>query len=461
MVAAPVSPLERQQLESLRAARATYWHRTRFELVGRRGRAPRRHARCSTSAPAPACSATGWPTERPELRYRFEETVAGAARPLVARFGAAAEVDPHAPIPAGTLVVMLDVLEHIEDDAAALAGAARPDGARRRRSSSPCRRCSGRSRRGTPSSATTAATPAAGCATTSTAAGFDVRLGRATCSPSCSRCCVARRLRRAPREQVDFPELSPAGRRRRPRGRARRRRRPAGCGRSARPWWPSPPADRDRGDALATPAARLWVVCPMLRDTESYLRLHDEVIDACRGDGWTGELRFVVVDDSAGTDHEVAQLAAHPDVTVLTPPFGLGHQRAIVYGLRYITPDVGADDVVVTMDSDGEDQPADLPRLVDELRDERRRARPRPAHEAVRAARVPGHVRLLPARVPRAHRAHDPLRQLRRPARRRRSSRPSTTRASTSATRRRCSPCAARRRRCRAPAGRASPARRA
>ena len=31
----------------------------------------------------------------------------------------------------------------------------------------------------------------------------------------------------------------------------------------------------------AAPGPRLWVVCPMLRDTESYLRLHDEVLDAC------------------------------------------------------------------------------------------------------------------------------------------------------------------------------------
>ena len=118
---------------------------------------------------------------------------------------------------------------------------------------------------------------------------------------------------------------------------------------------------------VATAERRLWVVCPMLRDTESYLRLHEEAIAACRADGWGGELRFVVVDDSAGTDHEVAQLAAHPDVTVLTPPFGLGHQRAIVYGLRSIAADVAPDDVVVTMDSDGEDQPKDLPRLVDTL----------------------------------------------------------------------------------------------
>jgi polyisoprenyl-phosphate glycosyltransferase len=113
---------------------------------------------------------------------------------------------------------------------------------------------------------------------------------------------------------------------------------------------------------------QLWVVSPMLRDTESYLQLHTEVTAAWRRDGRHERIRFVVVDDSAGTDHEVAQLAALPDVTVLTAPFSLGHQRAIVYGLRYIAPDVAPDDVVVTMDSDGEDKPGDLPRLVAELR---------------------------------------------------------------------------------------------
>jgi hypothetical protein len=107
----------------------------------------------------------------------------------------------------------------------------------------------------------------------------------------------------------------------------------------------------------------------MLRDTESYLRLRREVVAACAGDARHGAPRFVVVDDSAGTDRDVAELRASPDVTVLTPPFNLGHQRAIVFGLRFLAPHVRSDDLVVTMDSDGEDQPADLPRLVERLDD--------------------------------------------------------------------------------------------
>jgi glycosyltransferase involved in cell wall biosynthesis len=110
----------------------------------------------------------------------------------------------------------------------------------------------------------------------------------------------------------------------------------------------------------------IWIVSPMLHDTESYVRLRDEVRAAVAA---TGTLRFLVVDDSAGTDAEVATLRTFDDVEVLTPPFNLGHQRAIVYGLRHLAPSLHDDDVVITMDSDGEDQPADVPRLLAALHD--------------------------------------------------------------------------------------------
>lgn len=113
----------------------------------------------------------------------------------------------------------------------------------------------------------------------------------------------------------------------------------------------------------------LWVVSPMLHDTASFARVREEVRAACAESGWAEPIRFVVVDDSAGSDREVDQLREHDDVDVLTPPFNLGHQRAIVFGLRRIANDVADDDIVVTMDSDGEDQPSDVPRLVAAMTD--------------------------------------------------------------------------------------------
>ena len=112
-----------------------------------------------------------------------------------------------------------------------------------------------------------------------------------------------------------------------------------------------------------------WVVSPMLRDTESFLQLRDEVAAACVADGRDLVLRHLVIDDSAGTDPDVNVLGGLEDVDVLTPPFNLGHQRAIVYGLRSLVPRLSPDDLVVTMDSDGEDRPADVPRLLGALDD--------------------------------------------------------------------------------------------
>ncbi|MBI4884576.1 MAG: glycosyltransferase [Actinobacteria bacterium] len=111
----------------------------------------------------------------------------------------------------------------------------------------------------------------------------------------------------------------------------------------------------------------IWIVSPMLHDTVSFLRLRTEVLAAIQAGDDRRPVRFLVVDDSAGTDPEVVQLRDLTDVSVLTPSFNLGHQRAIVYGLRYLSTSVDDEDMVVTMDSDGEDQPADVVRLLTEL----------------------------------------------------------------------------------------------
>lgn len=108
---------------------------------------------------------------------------------------------------------------------------------------------------------------------------------------------------------------------------------------------------------------RCWIVTPVLRDVESFHRLRAEIT----GSLGEGSPRYLVVDDSAGTDPEMATLTGLDDVEVLTPPFNLGHQRAIVLGLRTIAGRLQPDDLVVTMDADGEDQPQDVRRLVDAL----------------------------------------------------------------------------------------------
>lgn len=59
-------------------------------------------------------------------------------------------------------------------------------------------------------------------------------------------------------------------------------------------------------------------------------------------------------------------LDAITEIRVLTLRRNLGHQRALAVGLSYVQERVPCDAVVV-MDADGEDDPADVPRLVAEL----------------------------------------------------------------------------------------------
>ncbi len=111
-----------------------------------------------------------------------------------------------------------------------------------------------------------------------------------------------------------------------------------------------------------------WIVTPVYRDVSSFELLRERLREVLGADA--AGARFVVIDDTAGQDEEIERLAPLGDVTVLRPPFNLGHQRAIVYALRKVMPRVGDDDAIVTLDADGEDQPSDLPRLLAPLRGE-------------------------------------------------------------------------------------------
>lgn len=110
----------------------------------------------------------------------------------------------------------------------------------------------------------------------------------------------------------------------------------------------------------------LWFVAPVYHDSESFLLLRSRLIDAAGqvGDGCLRPVRFLVVDDSAGSDPDLARVHDLPDTTIVRSPFNLGHQRAIVYGLRTLLPALADSDIVVTLDSDGQDRPEDLPRML-------------------------------------------------------------------------------------------------
>jgi polyisoprenyl-phosphate glycosyltransferase len=120
---------------------------------------------------------------------------------------------------------------------------------------------------------------------------------------------------------------------------------------------------------VASGEERLWIVCPSYSDVEAFTLLRERILEVLRASPAhrARPVRFVVVDDTGGFDPETDCLRGYGDVTVISPPFNLGHQRAIVFGLRLVESAIDEADLVVTMDADGEDRPEDLPLLLEPL----------------------------------------------------------------------------------------------
>jgi hypothetical protein len=113
----------------------------------------------------------------------------------------------------------------------------------------------------------------------------------------------------------------------------------------------------------------IWIISPVYLDVEAFLELRRQLVQTLRADPSFAAIptRFVVVDDTAGADPEIAELERREDVEVIEPPFNLGHQRAIVHAVRTVGRIADDSDAVVTLDADGEDKPQDVPRLLDAL----------------------------------------------------------------------------------------------
>ena len=109
--------------------------------------------------------------------------------------------------------------------------------------------------------------------------------------------------------------------------------------------------------------AAIWVVTPVFLDVASFRILRERVLTNLAALGFA-RVQFLVIDDTGGVDPEITGLSDLSDTRVMTPPFNLGHQRALVYGLRSLAKELADEDFVVTLDADGQDRPEDLPRLL-------------------------------------------------------------------------------------------------
>jgi polyisoprenyl-phosphate glycosyltransferase len=112
------------------------------------------------------------------------------------------------------------------------------------------------------------------------------------------------------------------------------------------------------------------ILVPVYNDWQSLRLLLDRLDGVLSGIGIHADV--LVVDD--GSPQAAPDLSdsrrAIDNIRILALRRNLGHQRAIAVGLSYIHEHLACDAVVV-MDADGEDDPADVPGLIEACRAER------------------------------------------------------------------------------------------
>ncbi|MEM8701428.1 MAG: glycosyltransferase [Pseudomonadota bacterium] len=110
--------------------------------------------------------------------------------------------------------------------------------------------------------------------------------------------------------------------------------------------------------------ARIIIVTPVYEDYQASSRLFQE-LQAELGNS----VYIVAVDDGSvkqPLDTSGMDLASARG-TVLKLRRNVGHQKAIAIGLGYVSTHIGDNQLVVVMDSDGEDLPSSIPKLLSEL----------------------------------------------------------------------------------------------
>jgi polyisoprenyl-phosphate glycosyltransferase len=130
-----------------------------------------------------------------------------------------------------------------------------------------------------------------------------------------------------------------------------------------RPRRTGPGGERGSDDSTAP-----LILIPVFNDWVALAELLSKLDSVLSDHGIKAEV--LVVDDGSTLEPDElrsgAQFTALQRVDVLTLRRNLGHQRAIAIGLAYVEDCLNTGAVVV-MDGDGEDDPADVPRLLNRL----------------------------------------------------------------------------------------------
>jgi glycosyltransferase involved in cell wall biosynthesis len=114
---------------------------------------------------------------------------------------------------------------------------------------------------------------------------------------------------------------------------------------------------------VAARVAFVSVVVPVYNERESVRPLSEELLSALRGLGRPCEILFVDDGSTDGTTEVLAELASEqPEIAVVRLRRNFGKAAALMAGFRE-----AQGDAIVTIDGDLQDDPSEIPRLLDEL----------------------------------------------------------------------------------------------
>src|SRR5947207_10786571 len=127
---------------------------------------------------------------------------------------------------------------------------------------------------------------------------------------------------------------------------------------------PLEPDSKIAGSPLSFARRRLVsIVVPLFNEEPTLASLHSEVVEALDGADFDWELVFVDDGSTDGSYRELVRLhAAYTNVRIVRLRRNFGKAAALAAGF-----DAAAGEIVVTMDADLQDDPAEIPRLVEKL----------------------------------------------------------------------------------------------
>lgn len=111
----------------------------------------------------------------------------------------------------------------------------------------------------------------------------------------------------------------------------------------------------------------IYCVTPIYNDWESFAVLTANLQKLQETHAGHYLFSIIAVNDGSTQERHPESLNAMLPITVLDLKVNIGHQRAIAVGLQYVYNEITDYDYVVVLDSDGEDNPHDISRLIEAM----------------------------------------------------------------------------------------------